>query len=81
VPVVPAVAVVDQTGAGDSMTGTLCARLAAGDDLVEAVRRGAAAAALAVGALGGTGHLPTRDDTPAPSTSHPTTPLTNQGVS
>lgn len=59
VPVVPAPRVVDQTGAGDSMTGTLCARLAAGDDLAEAVRLGAAAASLSVGALGGTGHVPT----------------------
>lgn len=59
VPVVPAPHVVDQTGAGDSMTGTLCARLAAGDDLVEAVRLGAAAASLSVGGLGGTGHVPT----------------------
>jgi 2-dehydro-3-deoxygluconokinase len=61
VPVVPAPQVVDQTGAGDSMTGTLCARLAAGDGLVEAVRLGAAAASLSVGALGGTGHVPTLD--------------------
>ena len=59
VPVVPAPRVVDQTGAGDSMTGTLCARLAAGDHLVEAVQLGAAAASLSVGGLGGTGHVPT----------------------
>jgi 2-dehydro-3-deoxygluconokinase len=59
VPVVPAPQVVDQTGAGDSMTGTLCARLAAGDGLVDAVRLGAAAASLSVGALGGTGLVPT----------------------
>ena len=61
VPVVPAPQVVDQTGAGDSMTGTLCARLAAGDGLVDAVRLGAAAASLSVGALGGTGLVPTLD--------------------
>lgn len=38
VPVVPALEVVDQTGAGDSMTGMLCARLAAGDDQIRAHR-------------------------------------------
>lgn len=61
VPVVPAPRVVDQTGAGDCMTGTLCARLAAGDSLVDAVRMGAAAASLAVGAVGGTGDVPSLD--------------------
>jgi 2-dehydro-3-deoxygluconokinase len=78
VPVVPAPQVVDQTGAGDSMTGTLCARLAAGDGLVEAVRLGAAAASLSVGALGGTGHVPTLDQIRAHAL---TADLANQGVS
>lgn len=58
IPVVPAPRVVDQTGAGDCMTGTLCARLAAGDDLIDAVRLGTAAASIAVGAVGGTGDVP-----------------------
>jgi ribokinase len=44
VPAVPA-EVVDTTGAGDSFTGTLAAALAAGADLVPAVRRAAEAAA------------------------------------
>ena len=37
---------VDTTGAGDTFCGSLCARLAAGDDLVVALRWAAAAAAL-----------------------------------
>lgn len=39
---------VDTNGAGDAHTGVLCARLAAGEDLVTAVRRAGVAAALAV---------------------------------
>lgn len=41
----PRVTPVDTTGAGDALAGTLAARLAAGDDLVEAVRAAVAAAA------------------------------------
>lgn len=59
---VPAPKVVDQTGAGDCLTGTLAARLALGDDLVEAVRLAAAAAALSVQGQGGTGYVPTLDE-------------------
>lgn len=59
----PAPAVVDQTGAGDCLTGTLAARLAAGDSLDEAVRLGAAAASLSVGGQGGTGLVPTLEQT------------------
>jgi 2-dehydro-3-deoxygluconokinase len=85
VPVVPAPQVVDQTGAGDSMTGTLCARLAAGDDLMEAVRLGAAAASLSVGALGGTGLVPTLDRIRAHRGAHavadPAARLATQGAS
>lgn len=40
--------VVDTTGAGDALVGTLAARLALGDPLVEAARRGVAAAGVAV---------------------------------
>lgn len=65
VPVVPAPALVDQTGAGDSLTGTMCARLALGDDLVTAVRLGSAAASLCLGGQGGTGFVPTLDQTRA----------------
>lgn len=49
--------VVDQTGAGDVLTGATAARLAVGDDLVTAVRHGAAAAALSLQGAGGTGYL------------------------
>jgi len=54
--------VVDQTGAGDVLTGTTAARLAAGDDLVTAVRHGAAAAALSLQGEGGTGYLASLDE-------------------
>ncbi len=57
--------VVDQTGAGDCVTGTLAARLSHGDSLVEAARLGVAAAALSVGGQGGTGHIPTLSQTRA----------------
>jgi 2-dehydro-3-deoxygluconokinase len=53
----PAPKVVDQTGAGDVFAGTVTARLALGDDLRAAVRFGAAAASLAVGATGGNGGI------------------------
>jgi len=58
---VPAPAVVDQTGAGDSFVGSVAARLVAGDDLRAAVRYAVGAASLAVGGRGGTGLVPTRD--------------------
>jgi 2-dehydro-3-deoxygluconokinase len=51
--------VVDQTGAGDVLAGTVVARLAQGDALVDAVRLGAAAAALSLEGEGGTGRVPT----------------------
>jgi ribokinase len=44
--------VVDTTGAGDAFCGALCARLAAGDELLDAVRWGAAAGALATTVTG-----------------------------
>lgn len=62
VPPVPPPAVVDQTGAGDALTGTVCARLALGDDLVDAVRLGGAAASLAVQGVGGTGYVAGLDE-------------------
>lgn len=58
VPPVPAVAVVDQTGAGDVFAGTVAARLAQGDDLVAAARTAAAAASLSLQGQGGTGFIP-----------------------
>ncbi|MBJ7353040.1 MAG: bifunctional hydroxymethylpyrimidine kinase/phosphomethylpyrimidine kinase, partial [Rhodococcus sp.] len=54
-PVIPALEVIDQTGAGDVFAGTLTARLALGDDLREAAAMAAAAASLSVGGRGGTG--------------------------
>jgi 2-dehydro-3-deoxygluconokinase len=62
---VPAPSVVDQTGAGDAYVGTLTARLVLGDDLLWAARQAAAAAALVVGGRGGTGYVPTLDETRA----------------
>ena len=59
VPAVPPPRVVDQTGAGDVFVGTVAARLACGDELLAAVRLGAAAASLSVQGRGGTGFLPT----------------------
>lgn len=58
-PAVPAPRLVDQTGAGDSLTGTLTARLVLGDGLDDAVRLGTAAASLVLGGRGGTGLVPT----------------------
>ena len=63
-PAVPASAVVDATGCGDILAGTLVARLALGDDLDKAVRLGMAAAARAIGHRGGTTHLATPDTIP-----------------
>ncbi len=63
VPGIVAPRVVDQTGAGDCLTGTLAARLALGDDLLAATRLAVAAAALSVQGQGGTGHVPTLAET------------------
>ena len=54
---VPAPAIVDATGAGDALAGTVAARLARGDALAEAVRHGVTAAARSLGARGGTGWI------------------------
>jgi 2-dehydro-3-deoxygluconokinase len=63
-PAVYAPAVVDATGCGDILAGTLTARLALGDDLDKAVQLGMAAAARAIGHRGGTTHLSTPDAIP-----------------
>lgn len=60
---IPAPSVVDQTGAGDAFVGTLTARMVLGDSLPDAARFGAAAASLVVGGKGGTGFIPTFDQT------------------
>jgi 2-dehydro-3-deoxygluconokinase len=65
VPAIPAPAVVDQTGAGDSFVGTLTARLVLGDSFPTAARYGAAASSLVVGGKGGTGFIPSFDQTRA----------------
>ena len=57
IPGVAAPRVVDQTGAGDCLTGTIAARLSLGDPLEVAAQLGVAAAALSVQGQGGTGHL------------------------
>lgn len=62
VPALPPPRLVDQTGAGDSLTGTLAARLALGDSLLDAVRLGTAAASLVLGGRGGTGLVPSLAD-------------------
>lgn len=54
--------VVDTTGAGDCFAGTTVARLAAGDDLGEALRVGTIAASLSVGRAGASQSMPTWND-------------------
>ena len=56
-----AVAAVDTTAAGDAFCGALCAQLARGAPLAEAVRFGAAAGALAATVAGAVPSLPTRN--------------------
>ncbi len=51
----------DTTGAGDTFNGVLAARLAAGDDLLTAVRTANVAASLSVTAVGARGGMPTAD--------------------
>lgn len=58
----PAVTAVDTTAAGDAFTGALAARLAAGDELPDAVRAAVAAGALAVTRHGAQPAMPTRDE-------------------
>jgi 2-dehydro-3-deoxygluconokinase len=62
---IPAPSVVDQTGAGDAFVGTLTARMVLGDSLPQAATYGAAAASLVVGGKGGTGLIPTFEQTRA----------------
>jgi 2-dehydro-3-deoxygluconokinase len=67
---VPAPSVVDQTGAGDALVGTLAARLVLGDSAEVAARTAAAAASLVVGGRGGTGLVPTLEQTRAHQRAH-----------
>lgn len=54
---VPPETLVDATGAGDVVAGTLAAHLARGASVVEAAHSGVAAAARSLAGRGGTGHL------------------------
>jgi ribokinase len=55
-----AVTPVDTTGAGDTFSGSLCARLAAGDDLPTALRFASAAGALCTTGAGAVPSIPRR---------------------
>lgn len=59
--------VVDTTGAGDTLAGVVCARLAAGDDIVDAARAGVVAASLSVQRKGAAPSMPTADEIDAMS--------------
>jgi ribokinase len=56
---------VDTTGAGDTFCGSLCARLAVGDDLASALRWAAAAAALSTTRAGAVPSIPLAADVDA----------------
>jgi 2-dehydro-3-deoxygluconokinase len=56
---------VDATGCGDVLVGTLTARLALGDDIDDAIHLSMAAAALSLGGRGGTGYIPFLEETRA----------------
>lgn len=64
-PALPPPALVDQTGAGDVLAGTIAARMALGDSLIEAVELATAAASLSLGGQGGTGYLPSLEESRA----------------
>ena len=51
--------VVDTTGAGDTLNGAFCVRIAAGDNILDALRYANAAAGLSVEAFGAQGGMPT----------------------
>jgi ribokinase len=65
VPAIPARAVVDTTGAGDTFCGALAAALAHGADLEPAARRAAAAGSLSVERFGAGESAPTADEVTA----------------
>lgn len=59
IPAPASVNVVDSTGAGDTFNGVLATRLAAGDEILLAVKTAVVAASLSVGAAGARGGMPT----------------------
>jgi ribokinase len=59
------VTAVDTTGAGDCCSGSLCARLADGDDILTAMRYASAAAALSTTAAGAVPSMPRREQVEA----------------
>lgn len=59
IPAPTSVDVVDTTGAGDTFNGVLATRLAAGDEILLAVKTAVVAASLSVGAAGARGGMPT----------------------
>ncbi len=61
----PKVDPIDTTGAGDAFTGALAARLAAGDDLADALTFACAVGALATTGVGATAAVPTAAETGA----------------
>jgi ribokinase len=61
----PKVEPVDTTGAGDAFTGALAARLAAGDELADALTFACAVGALATTGVGATAAVPTAAETEA----------------
>ncbi len=64
-PAASAPSLVDATGSGDVLVGTLAARLALGDGIEKAIHLSMAAAALSLGGRGGTGHVPLFEETRA----------------
>jgi 2-dehydro-3-deoxygluconokinase len=64
-PMIATTEALDENGAGDSFLGTVAARLALGDELVDAVELGTAAASLAVTGIGGAGHVASLQETRA----------------
>ena len=89
VPAVAGIAAVDTTGAGDTFSGALAARLAAGDRVPAAARFAVAAGACAVRAPGARGGMPTDTDVhallathrqrPGPSAPHGGPPSAERG--
>jgi 2-dehydro-3-deoxygluconokinase len=73
-PPFPARRIVDATGAGDVLAGVATARIVQGQDVVEAVRDGMAAATISVAHRGGTGHVPTMAEIAALRSEHASTP-------